>query len=226
MSTSVGRGLRVDEDVRLAYPSERLREGDFDLGIDARLRSGTVLYAGSRIGDRLQTGHHVVVREQVVVGDDVSIWNNTVVDYGSTIGNGVKIHANCYVAQYSTIEDGAFLAPGVTFANDLYPGFEISAGHLQGPVIRQGARVGANVTILPFVVVGAGAMVGAGSVVTRDVPAHSLVYGTPAVVRGALPDREEVDRRIALLSSGSRPGGDGRADQVGMQGSPPRGMRR
>ena len=74
------------------------------IGPARRLRSGTVLYAGSRIGERFQTGHHVVVREECEIGDDVSIWSNTVVDYGCRIGDRVKIHSNCYVAQFTEIE--------------------------------------------------------------------------------------------------------------------------
>ena len=88
------------------------------------LRCGTVVYGGCSIGERLETGHNVVIREDCVLGDDVSIWSNTVVDYGTVIGNRVKIHCNCYVAQYTEIGDGAFLAPGVSIANDLYPGQE------------------------------------------------------------------------------------------------------
>ena len=67
------------------------------------------------------------------IGDDVSIWSNTVVDYGCRIGSRVKIHCNCYVAQYTELEDDVFLAPGVTIANDLYPGDERSAELMAGP---------------------------------------------------------------------------------------------
>ena len=76
------------------------------------LRSGSVLYLGSRIGARFQAGHNVVIREECEIGDDVSVWSNSVIDYGCRIGDRVKIHSNCYVAQFSEIEDEAFLAPG------------------------------------------------------------------------------------------------------------------
>ncbi len=111
-----------DPGVVLGYPSGRGHGGELVLGRGARLRSGTVLYAGSTIGDGFETGHHVVVREDCEIADDVSIWSNSVVDYGCRIGRGVKIHSNCYVAQYTEIGEDAFLAPGVTVANDLYPG--------------------------------------------------------------------------------------------------------
>ena len=88
----------ADPDVLIAYPSSRGVATDFLLGPGAVLRSGTVLYAGSRFGARLQTGHHVIVREECRLGDDVSIWSNTVVDYGCRIGDRVKIRSNCYFA--------------------------------------------------------------------------------------------------------------------------------
>jgi acetyltransferase-like isoleucine patch superfamily enzyme len=165
------------------------------------LRSGTVVYAGSSIGERLETGHHVVIRENCEIGDDVSIWSNTVIDYGTVIGDGVKIHCNCYVAQYTEIGPGAFLAPGVTIANDLYPGQEASREVMSGPCIGAGAQLGVNVTVLPFVRIGAGCLVGAGSVVTRDLPPGVVAFGNPAVVRGRVEDLAPVGARVDAQGS-------------------------
>lgn len=185
-----------DPDVEVGYRPDRRTRLGLSLGPGARLRSGTVLYAGSRIGSHLSTGHHVVIREDCAIGDDVSVWSNTVIDYGCRIGDGVKIHANCYVAQYSDICDGAFLAPGVTLANDLYPGRPESAEVMAGPVIGEGAQLGVNVTVLPYVRIGAGAMVGAGSVVTHDVPPRTVVYGNPAAQHGSVDDLVPVGNRV------------------------------
>ena len=92
-----------------------------------------------------------------MIGDDVSIWSNTVVDYGCRIGDRVKIHSNCYIAQYTEIGDDAFLAPGVTIANDLYPGQAATRRELMsGPSIGAGAQIGVNVTVLPYVRIGDG----------------------------------------------------------------------
>jgi acetyltransferase-like isoleucine patch superfamily enzyme len=195
----VGAGLVADDGVIIGYPSGRGRSGSLLLGEGARLRSGTVLYHGARIGDRFETGHHVVVREDTVIGDDVSVWSNSVVDYGCHIAHRVKIHANCYLAQFTRIEHGAFLAPGVVCANDLYPGRADSAAAMTGPTIRPEAQVGANATILPFVVVGDGAFVGAGSVVTRDVPAGMVAYGCPAVAVRAVDDLEPMAQRMGQV---------------------------
>jgi len=201
----VGSGLDGDPDVILGYPAGREASDPLVLGPDARLRSGTVVYAGSVIGARFETGHHVVVREQCRIGDDVCLWSGTVVDYGCRIGHGVKVHCNCYVAQFTEIGDGAFLAPGVTVANDLYPGDPRSAAVMSGPSIGAGARIGVNVTILPFVRIGAGALVGAGATVTRDIPEGTVAYGNPAVVRGPVEKLVPVGVRVeAVHGSASR----------------------
>ncbi|HLV97935.1 MAG TPA: DapH/DapD/GlmU-related protein [Ktedonobacterales bacterium] len=156
------------------------------LGAEARLGSGTILYLGSSIGARFQTGHHVVIREQNTLGDDVSVWSNSVVDYGCQIGCRVKIHTNVYVAQFSTLEDEVFLAPGVSCANDLHPGCPMSTPCMRGPTIKKGAQLGVNVTVLPYVVIGEHAVIGAGSVVTQHIPARAVAYGNPARVVGTI----------------------------------------
>jgi acetyltransferase-like isoleucine patch superfamily enzyme len=192
----VGDRLGADPGVLIAYAGSRDVAADFSLGCDATLRSGTVLYGGSHIGARFQTGHHVVVREECLIGDDVSVWSNTVVDYGCRIGHRVKIHSNCYLAQYTEILDNAFLAPGVTVANDLYPGQEESARRMSGPLVGAGAQIGVNVTLLPFVRIGDGCLVGAGSVVTHDLPPEVVAFGNPARVQGRVADLVDIDQRL------------------------------
>lgn len=192
----VGEGLRVDPGAIIGYPSSRTAPGELVLGADAWVRSGSVLYLGSLIGARFQVGHNVVIREDCRIDDDVSVWSNSVVDYGCLIGNRVKIHSNCYVAQFTEIEDGAFLAPGVTIANDLYPGQAASAAVMSGPWIGAGAQIGVNVTILPFVRLGAGCLIGAGAVVTRDIPEGCVAFGNPATVRGKVRHLAAIETRV------------------------------
>jgi acetyltransferase-like isoleucine patch superfamily enzyme len=195
----------IDPSAILGYPSPRSNGQRLLLGADARVRSGSVLYQGSVIGARLQTGHNVVIREECTIGDDVSVWSNSIVDYGCRIGDRVKIHANCYVAQFTEIEDDAFLAPGVTVANDFYPGQQASARVMSGPSIGAGAQIGVNVTILPFVRIGSGCLIGAGAVVVRDIPDRSIAYGNPAKVRGEVDDLTPIETRVqAVASSASR----------------------
>jgi acetyltransferase-like isoleucine patch superfamily enzyme len=188
--------LTADHGVCVGYPVARADIGPLVLGTGARLRSGTVLYDGTTIGRHLETGHGVVIREGCQLGDDVSVWSNSVIDYGCRIGDRVKIHCNCYVAQYTELADDVFLAPGVTIANDLYPGDQRSAELMAGPTIGAGAQIGVNVTILPYVRIGAGALIGSGSVVTRDIPAGMVAFGSPAVVRRRVADLPPVDERV------------------------------
>jgi len=185
----IGDGASIDEGVHLAYLSPRPDiEDELIIGANATVRTGSVIYAGTKIGDGLQTGHNVVIREQCVIGAGFSIWNNSAIDYDCRIGNNVKIHCNCYVAQFTTIEDDVFLAPGVTIANDIHPGCPDSKRCMKGPTIKRGVQIGVNVTILPYVTIGERALVGSGAVVTRDVPPDTVVFGNPARARGSIHD--------------------------------------
>jgi acetyltransferase-like isoleucine patch superfamily enzyme len=139
------------------------------------------------IGAGLQTGHNVVIREENTIGDNLNIWNNSTIDYGCTIGSGVKIHCNVYVAQYTILEDEVFLAPGVTIANDPHP---LCGQCLRGPTLKRRARIGVNVTLLPHITIGESALIGAGSVVTQDIPSYAVAYGNPARVHKTIHELE------------------------------------
>lgn len=179
--TRLGPGTLIDEDVRLGNGNGagRSRSNGIEIGKGARIRGGTEVSDGVRIGDRFDAGHNVFVGEGTVIGHDCRISNNSIIGAGCTLGDRVTVDANCYVAQYTTIEDDVAIAPGVCLANDPHPG---SDKHecVRGPTIQRGAQIGMNATILPFVTIGERSLVGAGSVVTRDVPAELVVAGNPA----------------------------------------------
>ena len=164
-------------------PGRKIADLTLSIGPHAIIRSFSVIYAGSRIGAHLETGHGAVIREENRIGDDFSIWNNSTVDYGCVIGSRVRVHTGVYIAQFTVIEDDVFLAPGVMIANDRHP---ICRDCMRGPTIKRAARVGINATLLPEIVVGEAALVGAGAVVTRDVPARAVVVGNPARVVGSV----------------------------------------
>lgn len=180
----LGKGVVVEGNVLLGQiPDRSIPDRRTHIGDRATIRWGSVIYAGVQIGSGFQTGHYVIVREESEIGDDVRIWNLSVIDYGAKIGNRVKIHNHVYVCQGAILEDDVFLAPGARLANDRYPpGRQVL--DWECPVIKKGAQIGMNVTILPGVVIGEGAMIGAGSVVTKDVPAYTVAYGNPAQPRG------------------------------------------
>jgi acetyltransferase-like isoleucine patch superfamily enzyme len=183
----LGAKLNKEPNVRIGVrPARPLAQAVLKVGPGATLRSGTVLYLGSTIGAKLSTGHNAIIREENTIGDNFCLWSQSVVDYGCRIGHRVKIHSNCYIAQYTEIEDDVFLAPGVIIANDPHPGGEEEASCMKGPRILKGAQIGANVTLLAHITIGQHSLVGAGAVVTKDVPPYSVVYGNPARVKGPI----------------------------------------
>lgn len=186
---SIGAPSSVDSGVLLGYrPDRTVSSLELRIGAGANIRSGSIIYGGTTIGERLQTGHNALIREENTLGDDVAVWSNSVIDYGCSIGDRVKIHSNVYVPQFTDIEDDVFVGPGCTFANDRFPGCPQAKDVMRGPRLERGANVGVNVTILPGVVIGAGSLVGSGAVVTKNVPPHSVVWGNPAVVHGHTSD--------------------------------------
>lgn len=184
----LGEGVVLQPGVLLGVVSGRgVASLDLAIGAGSLLRAYTIVYAGTTIGERFQTGHGVVVREQNRIGDDVCVWNNTTIDYGCALGNRVKVHCNCYLAQFTELEDDVFLAPGVVCANDPHP---VCGRAMKGPTIRRMARVGINATLAARITIGEYALVGSGAVVTRDVPPGVVVVGNPARVAGKVEDLE------------------------------------
>ena len=152
------------------------------IGAHAVIRSHTVIYAGSVIGEGFATGHGALIRECTQIGDDVSVGTGTVVEHHVRIGRGVRIHSQAFVPEFSVLEDECWLGPNVVLTNAKYPRSKRAKENLRGPMIGKGAKIGANSTLLPGVRIGEGALVGAGSVVTRDVPDGVVVVGNPAKV--------------------------------------------
>lgn len=174
----LGADSKIDKGVLLGYlPGREITVSPLVIGEGARIRSGTVIYSNVKIGNKLETGHNVVIREENRIGDNVSIWNSSTIDYGCSIGNNVKIHCNVYIAQFTEIGDNVFIAPGVSIANDPHPFCTLC---MKGPKIMNGVRLGLNATILPHITIGEHSLVGAGSVVTKDIPPNTVVYGVPA----------------------------------------------
>jgi acetyltransferase-like isoleucine patch superfamily enzyme len=179
---TLGPTAIVEDFCIVGAPPRGRKEGDLKttFGDGAHLRSHTVIYAGNRIGKNFQSGNKVNIREENEIGDDVSVGTLSVIEHHVTIGNGVRIHTAVFVPEYSVLEDGAWLGPNVVLTNAKYPVSPDVKKSLKGPVIRKGAIIGANATLLPGIVVGERALVGAGAVVVSDVPAGAVVVGNPA----------------------------------------------
>lgn len=177
----------------LGEPAKGREPGEEELRIGAGgvIRSHTTIYAGTTIGARVQTGHGVLIREHTRIGDDCSIGSGSVVEFAVSIGNGVRLHSQCFVPEYSVLEDDCWLGPRVVVTNARFPKSRRVKDSLQGVRICRLAKIGANATLLPGVVIGENALVGAGSVVTRDVPPDTVVAGNPARPRGRVSELKD-----------------------------------
>ena len=165
------------------------------IGDGTIVSTGAIVFAGSRIGARVILGDQSCVRERVEIGDDVVLGRGSLVENDTTIGALTKIQAEAYITAYSTLEDNVFIAPCVVTTNDNYMGrTEKRHDALKGPTIRRGARVGGGAILCPGVEIGEEAFVGAGAVVTKDVPARALVVGNPARVLRDVPEDELLER--------------------------------
>ena len=172
----LGNDCVVDDSVAVPGPDDP--DSAPRVGDGATIRSGTIVYPDVIVGDRLQTGHHVVVRERTVVGDDVVLGTHTVIDGRCEIGDDASLQTGVYVPPYSDVGDRVFLGPHAVLTNDPHP--LRNDCDLEGPTLEADVSVGANATILPDVTVGERAFVAAGSVVTEDVPPETLAVGVPA----------------------------------------------
>jgi len=153
------------------------------LGDGTIVSTGATVFAGATIGARVIVGDQACIRERVTIDDDVVVGRGSLVENDTTIGALTKIQADAYITAYSTLEENVFIAPCVVTTNDNYMGrTEQRHEHIKGPTIRRGARVGGGAILCPGVEIGEEAFVGAGAVVTKDVPARKIVVGNPARV--------------------------------------------
>jgi acetyltransferase-like isoleucine patch superfamily enzyme len=170
---TIGKNYLIQDDVTIGNSEE----GCVVIGDNALIRSGSIIYSDVKIGNDFKTGHRVLIRENSEIGDNVLIGTNVVLDGHCKLGNNVSVQTGAYITINTTIEDNVFIGPRVVTANDKYM---VTGAKLIGPTIKKGARIGANSTLLPGVIIGEGAVVGSASVVTKDVPAGVTVAGNPA----------------------------------------------
>ena len=147
----------------------------------------TAIVESSDIGEGTRIWHFVHVREGAKIGKKCNIGKGVYIDTEVIIGDNVKIQNFATIYRGVVVEDDVFIGPAVVFTNDLYPrAFVWGEEKIERTIVRRGASIGANSTIVCGIEIGEYAMVGAGSVVTKDVPPHALVYGNPARLRGSV----------------------------------------
>jgi UDP-2-acetamido-3-amino-2,3-dideoxy-glucuronate N-acetyltransferase len=146
----------------------------------------------AKIGAGARVWNNVQVREGVTIGEECIIGKDTYVDKDVIVGSRVKVQNGAQLYRPLTIEDGVFIGPHAVFTNDRTPRAITPAGALKAEadwsqertVVHEGASVGAQATILPGLSIGAWSLIAAGAIVTKDVPAHALVVGVPAMCAG------------------------------------------
>jgi len=191
--TVIGVSSLLGRNVIVGYPTgksiktfgftEPFDIGEYDrisrgaqVGRGCVIRSGTVIYEAVTIGDYVETGHNVLIRDGSVVDEQSRIGSYTQLDGTVKIGKNVNLQSNVYLPHLTVVENGAFIAPNVCFTNDPYP----YSKRLTGVIVEKNAIISANACIIAGVRIGENAVVGAGSIVTRDVPANTVVLGAPA----------------------------------------------
>ena len=196
--TVLGDGVRVLEHAvvgkqpTLAATSTAPREPlpPTVVGAGTVISTGAIVFAGSEIGANCIVGDQSCIRERVRLADDCVLGRGSLIENDTTVGPGSRIQAGAYITAYSTLEEDVFVAPCVVTTNDNFMGrTEARRTLMKGPMIRRGARVGGGAILCPAVEVGEEAFVGAGAVVTKDVPPRVVVVGSPArVLRPVAPE--------------------------------------
>jgi len=196
---TIKKGALIGDNVIIGYrefnaseksPAEILVE----IGEKAKIRSGTVIYWGTRIGNNSSVGHNAVIREKTIIGHDTYIGSLTSVEGDTKIGNYAGIQTQCYITKFCDIGDYTFIGPCFAGANDQSMTHR-RAGHGQnliGFTTEKYVRIAINVTVLPGVRFGEGCLVGAGSVVTKDVPPYKVVMGVPAKIVKEAPREDNI----------------------------------
>jgi len=187
----LGSGSVVGGYCELGVATPLAESPELVIGAGALIRSHSVFYAGSTFGDGLVTGHRVTVRENTRAGKNVQIGTLCDIQGHCSIGDHVRMHSHVFVAQKSRIGDFVWLFPHAILTNDPRPPSE----GIVGVVIGDFAAIGANALVLPGVRVGRGALVGAKTLVRKDVPDECVCVGVPGRVLGPaaairLPDGE------------------------------------
>jgi len=203
--TVIGSGVRIDDHATLGKTPMRAANSavtreqalpPLTVGDACIVGTGVVLYRGAAIDSKVLLADLCTVRENVTIGRGTIVGRGVTVENVCTIGRYCKLESECYITAYSELEDRVFVAPGVVTSNDNYVGRTAERfKHFKGVRVRKGGRIGAGAVVLPGVTIGEDGLVAAGSVVTRDVPARTIVLGSPAKVWREVPVEQLLENQ-------------------------------
>jgi acetyltransferase-like isoleucine patch superfamily enzyme len=167
------------------------------IGSYCQIGANVIIYAQCEIGERNLIADLATLRENVRIGDLNIIGRNVSIENFVNIGSRNKFETNCYITAYSEIEDYCFVAPCVATSNDNYMARDPERfNHFRGITMKRGARIGVNCTILPGKVLEEDCCVAGGSVVSRDVPAKTVVLGSPARPLRPVPEAQQLENNL------------------------------
>lgn len=177
--------------VLLVLASEHFTEDDYIRDYDDFLKVVNRAYIhpladvkSKQIGERTKVWQYSIVFPKAIIGENCNICAHTLIENDVVIGNNVTVKSGVYVWDGITLEDNVFIGPCVAFTNDKKPRSKQYPDAFPKTIVECGASIGANATILPGIRIGKNALVGAGAVVTKDVPENAIVIGNPAIIKG------------------------------------------
>jgi UDP-2-acetamido-3-amino-2,3-dideoxy-glucuronate N-acetyltransferase len=188
--TRIGNSVRIDDNTVIGKQPLRSKRSIFKsdkkyspsvIGNECLIGAQVIIYIGCEIANNVLIADSAAVREDVKIGEYTIIGRSCTVENFTTIGKKCKLETNSYITAYSLLEDYCFIAPGVITTNDNYLGrTEERFKHFKGVTVRRGGRIGGGAIILPGIEIGEDAVIAAGAVVTRNVPAKEIFIGMPA----------------------------------------------
>ena len=178
-NSTIGANCIIGEYQMDFYRDRQHHAHPLNIGDNALIRSGSIIYSGSDIGENFQTGHQVTIREKSRIGNNVSVGTLSDIQGNCDIGNYVRMHSNVHIGQLSKIDDCVWIFPYVILTNDPTPPSE----NMLGVHIHSFAIVATSTVVLPGIEIKSDSLVGAGSVVNRDVEPYAVDVGNPAKQR-------------------------------------------
>jgi len=201
----IGANVRIDDNAVLGkLPMKAVNSAvtknkvlkPLTIGSGCIIGTNVVIYRGAKISNHCLIADGATVREEVTIGEKTIIGRGVAIENQCTIGKKCKLETNCYITAYSTLEDFVFVAPGVKTSNDNFIGrTKERFKHFKGITARKGARIGVGATILPGVELGEDCLVGAGSLVTKNVERKKIVIGAPAKELRDVPKEQLLENQ-------------------------------
>ena len=204
--SKIGANVRIDDNAVLGkFPMSARRSkttqagrviDPVEIGDDSIIGTGAIIYAGSKIGKGVLIADTASIREDVVIGDLTIIGRNVTIENRVSVGARCKIQTNVYICGYSEIGDDCFIAPCAATSNDNYTGrWKERTRYYKGVTVKNGGRIAVNATILPGKIIECDGLVGAGSVVTKDVSEGDIVCGNPAKLLRKVPENQLLENQ-------------------------------